>query len=54
MQRDVLPVPDRRHEGPITYDAKNPDTSLPPIEWPDKDKGRFDADELPRVAMARQ
>ena len=54
MQRDVLPVPDRPHEGLITYDAKNPDTSFPPIEWSDKDKGRFATDELPRVAMARQ
>jgi arylsulfatase A-like enzyme len=32
MQRDVLPVPDRPHEGLITYDAKDPDTSFPPIE----------------------
>jgi hypothetical protein len=26
MQRDVLPVPHRRHEGLITYDAKDPET----------------------------
>ena len=32
MQRDVLPMPDRPHEGVITYDAKDPDTSFPPIE----------------------
>jgi arylsulfatase A-like enzyme len=32
MQRDVLPVPDRPHEGLITYDAKDPATSFPPIE----------------------
>ena len=32
MQRDVLPIPDRPHEGLITYDAKDPDTSFPPIE----------------------
>jgi arylsulfatase len=32
MQRDVLPMPDRPHEGLITYDAKDPDTSFPPIE----------------------
>ena len=32
VQRDVLPIPDRPHEGPITYDAKDPDTSFPPIE----------------------
>ena len=32
MQRDVLPIPDRPHDGLITYDAKDPDTSFPPIE----------------------
>jgi hypothetical protein len=32
MQRDVLPMPDRPHEGLITYDAKDPATSFPPIE----------------------
>jgi arylsulfatase len=32
MQRDVLPMPDRPHEGLVTYDAKDPDTSFPPIE----------------------
>jgi hypothetical protein len=26
MQRDVLPIPDRPHDGLITYDAKDPDT----------------------------
>jgi arylsulfatase A-like enzyme len=31
-KRDVLPIPDRPYEGPITYDAKDPDTSFPPIE----------------------
>jgi arylsulfatase len=31
-QRQVLPVPDREHTGLITYDAKDPDTSFPPIE----------------------
>ncbi len=30
--RDVLPIPDRPHTGVITYDAKDPDTSFPPIE----------------------
>jgi arylsulfatase A-like enzyme len=30
--RDILPIPDRPHEGLITYDAKDPDTSFPPIE----------------------
>jgi arylsulfatase A-like enzyme len=32
MQRGVLPVPDKPHEGLITYDAKDPDTSFPAIE----------------------
>jgi arylsulfatase A-like enzyme len=32
IQRDVLPIPDRAYEGLITYDAKDPDTSFPPIE----------------------
>jgi arylsulfatase A-like enzyme len=32
MNRDVLPIPDRPYEGLITYDAKDPDTSFPPIE----------------------
>jgi arylsulfatase A-like enzyme len=32
VQRDVLPIPDRPHEGLVTYDAKDPDTSFPPIE----------------------
>jgi arylsulfatase A-like enzyme len=30
-QRDVLPIPDRQHVGVTTYDAKDPDTSYPPI-----------------------
>ena len=30
--RDVLPIPDRPYEGLVTYDAKDPDTSFPPIE----------------------
>ena len=30
--RDVLPIPDRQHVGLTTYDAKDPDTSYPPIE----------------------
>jgi arylsulfatase A-like enzyme len=30
--REVLPIPDRRHVGLTTYDAKDPDTSFPPIE----------------------
>ena len=31
-RRDVLPIPDRRYEGLITYDAKDPDATFPPIE----------------------
>lgn len=30
--RDVLPIPDREHTGLVTFDAKDPDTSFPPIE----------------------
>lgn len=30
--RAVLPIPDRQHLGLVTYDAKDPDTSFPPIE----------------------
>jgi arylsulfatase A-like enzyme len=29
--RQMLPIPDRAYPGPITYDAKDPDTSFPPI-----------------------
>jgi arylsulfatase A-like enzyme len=31
-RRGVLPIPDRQHLGLVTYDAKDPDTSFPPIE----------------------
>jgi arylsulfatase A-like enzyme len=31
VQRSVLPIPPRRHTGLTTYDAKDPDTSYPPI-----------------------
>jgi arylsulfatase A-like enzyme len=30
--RQILPIPDRRHVGVTTYDAKDPDTKFPPIE----------------------
>jgi hypothetical protein len=30
--RGSLPIPDRQHLGLLTYDAKDPDTSFPPIE----------------------
>jgi len=32
IQRDVLPIPDRRPVGLTTYDAKDPDTSFPRIK----------------------
>ena len=31
LQRDVLPIPDRKPVGLTTYDAKNPETKFPPI-----------------------
>ena len=31
-RRGVLPIPDRVQPGLVTYDAKDPDTSFPPIE----------------------
>ena len=31
VRRDILPVPDVAHVGLTTYDAKDPDTSYPPI-----------------------
>ena len=31
IQRTVLPIPDQPHVGLTTYDAKDPDTSYPPI-----------------------
>ena len=32
IQRSSLPIPDRREVGLMTYDAKDPDTTFPPIE----------------------
>ena len=32
VQRQVLPIPDTPHAGLVTYDAKDPATSFPPIE----------------------
>jgi arylsulfatase A-like enzyme len=32
IQRSVLPIPDQPSFGLVTYDAKDPDTSFPPIE----------------------
>src|SRR5271155_2355618 len=31
LQRNVLPIPDRPRTGPITYDAKDPETKYPAI-----------------------
>ena len=31
FSRSVLPIPERRHTGLTTYDAKDPDTAYPPI-----------------------
>ncbi len=31
VRRDILPIPDVTHVGLTTYDAKDPDTSFPPI-----------------------
>ena len=31
VRRDVLPIPDQRRSGLTTYDAKDPETSYPPI-----------------------
>jgi arylsulfatase A-like enzyme len=31
VQRQILPIPDQPHGGLITYDARDPDTSYPPI-----------------------
>jgi arylsulfatase len=31
LKRDVLPIPVMDYRGPVTYDAKDPDTSFPPI-----------------------
>jgi arylsulfatase A-like enzyme len=32
IERGALPIPDRPYPGVVTYDAKDPDTSFPPIE----------------------
>ncbi len=32
ISRSSLPIPTRKHVGLTTYDAKDPDTSFPPIE----------------------
>ncbi len=31
LPRSVLPVPDQPYTGPVTYDAKDPDSAFPPI-----------------------
>jgi hypothetical protein len=32
LNRGTLPIPHRENTGLVTYDAKDPDTSFPPIE----------------------
>ncbi|MET7698916.1 sulfatase-like hydrolase/transferase [Streptomyces sp. NPDC005485] len=32
IHRQILPIPDVQRPGPMTYDAKDPDTSFPPIQ----------------------
>jgi hypothetical protein len=32
VQREVLPIPGREHQGLIGYDAKFPDATFPPIQ----------------------
>ncbi len=34
IQRDVLPIPDKPYTGHMAYDAKDPDSSFPPIGAP--------------------
>ena len=31
VRREILPIPDRTRPGLTTYDAKDPDTTYPPI-----------------------
>ena len=31
-EREVLPIPDRPYDGPVPFDAKDPDAKFPPIE----------------------
>jgi hypothetical protein len=47
VSRSALPIPERTHVGLTTFDAKDPDTSYPPIE-PLRDAERL------RVGMAIQ
>jgi hypothetical protein len=49
IQREILPIPDRPYTGLVPYDAKDPDTSFPPIEPLRPPAGApnvFDADHL--------
>ena len=36
VRRDILPIPDVKHVGLTTYDAKDPDTTYPPIKPEDR------------------
>ena len=53
MQRDVLPMPDRPHEGLITYDAKDR-VQLDIDEAAEDVDHLISPEELMRVAMSRQ
>ena len=59
--RTLLPIPDAPRTGPITYDAKDPESTFPPIEVEiaiaeaaDIADHIVDPEEVVRVAMARQ
>jgi arylsulfatase A-like enzyme len=39
LSRDILPIPDPKHVGLTTYDAKDPNTKYPPIEMLRPPKG---------------
>jgi hypothetical protein len=40
VQHEVLPIPDRRYPGLITYDARDPDSSFAAISPSGRPKGR--------------
>ena len=57
FSRDILPIPDRKHVGLTTYDAKDPDTKYPPIRTLRPPKGApnvLDRADRRRRASARR
>ena len=51
----LQPIPDRLAPGLMTYDAKAPEMSFPPIEFGNDGHDHFiDPEERLRLAMARQ